>query len=314
MKPTEWINKILNYKTLNLVDFPVDKFIKSCIIYFKRHYGIFLLTDINGKYFTVKVNMIDLYGIGFEYATGLYLKQFANHIPNLLYPEDIYKGNTPLDYPLFNNPRQKLQEVSCKDVNITNIFPYEYANLVYHYYLTKACDYNLGYYFGKYGGSFTYDSFVGFVFQLLVGLQTMYRLGVYHGDMKPANILLCSSEIAKTNRIITYKYGDVKTWNISYDILNDTDLKIIDYGNSKVVDNIEDMFEAFNNEVIISLIGIIKIMWNKVINKQKGENYLNLLDRLKECNTNLVDVMLNAPIFGELENGNTGHIVELLTY
>lgn len=312
MKPTQWLEEIKQYKRDNITDFPLDRFTKSCLIYSKRFYGIFLLEDVNGDYFTVKVKIPDSgENIDNEYAIGLYLKQFAYHIPNLLYPDDIYSGENPVYYELFS--RKKLTGSFCKNENITEIFSTKYFN--YHYYLTKACDYNLGYYLGKFGGKYSYEAFVGFTFQLLVGLQTLHRLGIYHGDIKPANILICSSEIAKTNRIITYKYGNIKKWNISYDVLGNKDIKIIDYGNSIVVNDMGETFEAFEKEISIALVGIIKLMWTKVTNKIKQDNYEDLIVRLQNVrlqNSDVLDVMLNVPIFADMENGNTGYEIMLL--
>jgi serine/threonine protein kinase len=308
LKPTEWLQK-LNKTSLSY--FPYDKFEKSCLIYSKSNYGIFLLEDKNGKRYTVKVKAYT-YLVPPEENTALYVKHFASHIPNLLHVEDIYMGATPAYADLFKKPQRI--DPTCKDGNLYTLFGHSGKFL---YYLTKACYYNLGYFFGpKIKGELTYEAFVGFSFQLVVGLQTLHRLGVWHGDIKPANILVCNSEIAQKNRYIKYTYNDKISWTLSYDVLENRDFKIIDYGESKVLNDITEGCKSFKYEVNVAFYNIITLMWKKVINKQNINLYEDFIFRLKNCETDINDIMLEAPIFEKLKNLDVknSYEVKLLPY
>lgn len=310
LSPTEWVEKI--YRDFVLTDFPYYKYNKSCLIYSKRDYGIFLLEDKNNEKFTVKVK--SGYLLDKEEIIALYVKHFASQIPNLLHVENIYRGVHPRLMNLFTKT-EKI-DITCKDTNVKNIF--SMIETVFLYYVTKACNYNLGYYFGpKVNGTLTYDAFVSFSFQLTVALQSLHRLGVWHRDIKPANILVCDSSIAKNNRYIRYNYNNEKTWTLSYDVLNDRDFKIIDYGESQVLNDVNEPCNTFTHEVSIGFYNVIILMWKKVTDKKNEDLYNDFIFRLKTCNTNLNDIMLEAPIFDELAKKYTdvpAYEVNLLPY
>lgn len=309
LKPNEWLKKIETEFLLK--SFPYSDYSKSCLIYSKGNYGIFLLEDKNKERFTVKVKIGEY--LYFEETIALYIKYFASHIPNLLHVENIYKGPNPSTMKLFYKP-EKIDD-NCKDINLHKIFSHGREFL---YYLTKACNYNLGYYFGpKSGGSLTYNAFVGFSFQLSVALQTLHRLGVWHRDIKPANILVCKSEISKNNKYIRYNYKNIKSWTLSYDILEDRDFKIIDYGESQVLNEVENPCTTFSYEVSVSFYNIITLMWKKVTDKKNEDLYEDFINRLKNCTTNINDIMFEAPIFEQLSTqykNLPAYEIELLTY
>jgi len=160
MEPTVWLKKIA--KEYKLKKFPFDDYKQSCLIYSKGDYGIFLLERNDGERFTVKVKN-NLY-LDYESEISLYIKYFASHIPNLLHVENIYSGENPFSKNLFKTPKKL--DITCKDVKEPEKI---FIEKFYSYYLTKACYFNLGYYFGpKNKGELTYNAFVGFSFQLLL--------------------------------------------------------------------------------------------------------------------------------------------------
>ena len=294
MKPSEWVEKFR--RMVSFSKFPRERFSKSCLIYSKGLYGIFLVEDREGKRYTVKVSSF-AYGIKmpYEVSVGLYLKKFASNIPNLLHLEDIFIGENPESYSLFSKP--KLEDSFCRDKELFSIF----KEKIYIYILTKACYYNLGYYLGKHKGTLSYYAFVGFSFQLLVGLQTLHRLGIWHRDVKAANVLVCDSEIAKTYSNIVYKYGNEGKWVLSYPKLGNRDLKWIDFGESGVYDEIDFPCKTFEYEVNVASVNIINLMWKKVEDKLFPELYEDFVKRLQTCSTSLVDVLFNSPIFNVLK-------------
>lgn len=309
MKPTEIVEQIR--KDLQFIKFPVRNFVKSCLIYNKREYGIFLLEDINGERYTVKVNSYIESNQNKEIVISIYIKRYASHIPNLMFNSEIYVGLNPNIYPLFTKQDKSMSKF-CKNVNINQIFISNMPN--YSYVLTKECYYNLGYYLGVHKGLLTYDEFVEFSFQLLVGLQTLHRLGIWHYDIKAANILLCDSTIAKTSRYISYNYNNIKRWILSYDILKNRDLKIIDYGESRVLNDVNIPCETFDNEIKVGLVFVINTMWSKVNNFSEDEKNIkdNFINLLKTCKSSLVDIMFEAEIFTPLSERNIENFHEIM--
>lgn len=310
MKPTDLVLELSKEK---LKSFPSTSFSKSCLRYTKKLYGIFLLEDYIGKKYNVKV--FEKHS-NQEIPISLYIKKFASHIPNLLHPLNVYSGENPMYYNLFREDR--LENPVCVDKNIRDIFTY---NGDYSYYLTDNCSYNLNYYLGKGKGILTYDTFVGWVFSLLVAIQTLHRLGIWHHDIKLANILVCDSEISKNYSNITYIYDDgvnSRSWTLNYKDLKNIDLKIIDYGDSRVVDDITNSCEDFSNEISIALVAVLDIMWKKVIDKdqEKEEKYFDLKNKLKNCSTTIIEPMFNSKIFDSLisESSNDAYNVTLLNF
>ena len=307
-KPSEWIsnfNSNMQYRPL----FPVNNFSKSCLIYSKGGYGIFLLTTPTNDKYVVKVSRSFDEGEG---PISLYIKHFASHIPNILHIIDIYIDNNPISIPLFNNV--ELDEPMCRVRDIDRIFVERYLN--YMYFLTKACDANLAAYLGRLKNTLTYEQFVGYSFQVLVGLQTLHRLGVWHRDIKPANYLICNSENKDKN--ILYNYNNQRYWSFSHNMLKGKGLKLIDFGEARVRDNVDNSCLEFKNEVQVSSAEIIKLMWKYVIDKRNEDLYNELIGNLNNCNTNLVTVMFSSSIFDPYVvsdyNPTNTHKVDLLPY
>ena len=316
MKPTQWIEKFQDDLRKMNSPFMAGNFKESCLIHSKGGYGIFLLEDYNGKRYTVKVTY---FGDNLEIPVGLYVKQFASSIPNLLHVEGVYKGGNPLGYPLFT--KNVLNDTGCKKEDLVSIFTERQRTDKYFYYLTKACSYNLGYYFGTMKGTLTFNAFVGFSFSLLVGLQTLHRLGVWHRDLGTRNVLMCKSDIANKYSNIRYTYNDGtnnKTWTLSYKDLENRDMKLIDYGEASVMDDITDHCLKFKNEVSVSLVLLLDTMWRRVIDKtdEREKQYADLKSRLKACTTTILDPMLNSEIYDSISNisSNNTYDVELLPF
>ena len=139
--------------------FPFNKFDKSCLIYTKGSYGIFLLSEIGNteKYFVVKIKLFGFGNTGIfdkEENTALYIKENYNNMPNILVPEEIYIDLSPINYSLFTDKNKRLKLPGCKEATLAEIFTD--SGSYYSYYLTKAGLYNLGYYLGTYKGRLSY--------------------------------------------------------------------------------------------------------------------------------------------------------------
>ena len=298
MKPSQYIKNLFRQE---LNPFPVQNYTTSCLIYKKRFYGIFYVTGKDNIMYTVKVNIGDVFANSYETAINLYLKRFASHIPNLLIVEDIYLGDTPLDYSVFTQ-KDKLDSTFCKSADLEEIFQRQ-KHLKYVYTVSETCLYNLGYYLGSHGGRLDYSTFVAYTFELFVALQTLHRLGVWHRDLKPANVLVCQKDIS-----VAYVYEDM-VWTTSY---KNGYLKLIDFGESQVVDDVSAPCQAFQYEVNVGLVNIIKIMWNKTEGDKDIIMYEDLVLRMQNCQTSVLDLMLNSPIFDRLKGGKGDIRVDLL--
>lgn len=281
--------------------FPFNKFDKSCLIYSKGSYDIFLLNEIGGTetYYVVKIKMFGFGSSGDfdkEENIALYIKQKYKNMPNILVPEDIYIDKTPINYSLFTDKNKRLNLPQCKEAKLSQIFTYtDY----YSYYLTKAGLYNLGYYLGTYKGHLSYNAFVGFSFQILAALLTLHNIGVWHGDIKPQNILVANREIFSPN--ISYKYRD-KVWTIKYSDLSNRDMKLIDYGESKIIEGIENTCEVFKYEVNVGIVNVLQTMWSKTDEKESHlQEYEELIQLLKNCKTKIINVISDAEIYKPLE-------------
>lgn len=303
--PTEYLQDFEDLYKKIIKPFPINNFVDSCLIYSKRIYGIFLLVDTNNDKFIVKVTT---FGGDTEVPISLYIKQFASHIPNILHSIDIYRDKSPAKIPLFL--KSELSDRSCKDQDITKIF----IEHTYSYYLTKACEANLGAYLGKLKNTISYNQFVGYSFQVLVGVQTLHRLGILHRDIKPANFIICNSDI--NTEYILYNYNNKRCWVFSHDKLEGKFMKLIDFGESIVYNNIGP---EFRSEIQVQLVTIIKLMWKYVTNKDDESHivYQELIHNLKN-NTNLVEVMFVSSIYetnitSKCNLPNTHHI-NMLSY
>src|SRR5437867_3249650 len=129
--------------------FDQEKYKGSCLIYSKGSYGIFLVMGLDDKAYVIKVVLGGYQGReDNETAIALYLLKFLkkNEFPNLMLPEGIYEGENPVYYTLFRGKDKKLNLPQCKELDVAKVFPNTRWN--YNYYVTKACSYNLGYYFG----------------------------------------------------------------------------------------------------------------------------------------------------------------------
>ena len=276
--------------------FPAEEFERSCLIYTKNNYGIFLVTGKDGNNYTLKVTA-HLHKLTEEEITALYIKRNVN-MPNLLLPEAIYIGHNPTRYPLFNDEKNRLSLKECKSADLTTIFN---DRLHHSYYVTKACSYNLGYYLGTHKGTLTYKAFVAFSFQILAALQALHNIGVWHRDIKPQNILVCNSEFSGDYTGISYIGKENKVWTIKYEDTEKRDLKIIDYGESFVMKESKNPCITFEYEVTVATASVFNVMWSKVTNKNgRGEKFDQLIDLLKNCKTSIFEVLQEAEIYDEL--------------
>lgn len=313
MKAGEWNTFVEKLRKNNYYkDFPANLFKKSCIIYKKGDYGIFLLEDLNGEKYTAKILYYPAPLKG-EIEISLYIKEFAAHIPTFLLPNYIYVGDSPINYPLFNSNRDNNMSLSCKPYNIRDIFfgsynPTTGRKIRYTYYITKACQYNLAQYFGMFKKTIDYNTFVKFTFEFLIGIQTLYTLGIWHNDVKAANLLVCQD-----NNSYVYIFPNGERRFISSSSMsaeeetksNNQCIKIIDFGESKIVDNLDNnkVCKMFMNEINVAVTSILNLMWSKttVINNKNEEiKYNKLISSLKSCETDLISVILNAELFNDL--------------
>jgi len=295
------------------VAFPYNEFISSCLIYTKGHYGIFMIQNKKEEMYTVKVSMYSIKDP--EINISLYIKQYAGHIPNILHFEHIYVGGSPLDYRLFLH--STLDSNTCLNTvpNLRDIFIHN----KYFYYMTKACIGNLSYYTGKLKQKITYQQFVGYTFQVLVGLQSLHKLNIWHKDIKAANFLICNSDIFPyyPNIIYTKEEGSYQTsWKFSYENLDYKDIKIIDFGEAVILENNNIPCVTYQFEVNVAIINVIKVLWNAVSGYKDEYKYNDLIHNLRNCNTDLLDVMISSVIFqdniSETYNEPNDYIVKLL--
>jgi hypothetical protein len=276
--------------------FSAERFDKSCLIYTKNNYGIFLVTGRNGENYTIKVTMY-LGHLEEEVVTAIYISKKNLNMPNLLLPEAIYIGEAPSYYPVFNHEKNRLKIKECKNIDLKTIFK---ENLTYTYYITKACMYNLGYYLGVHKGVLTYKAFVAFSFQILAAIQSLHNIGVWHRDIKPQNILICNSDFVKNYYHISYT-KDGKTWTINYEDTEGRDMKIIDYGESFVIKDITNPCISFEYEVTVATVSVFNVMWSKVVDKSGNERKFDkLIFLLKNCRTGIFQVLQDAEIYDDL--------------
>jgi len=280
--------------------FPSELFEKSCLIYKKGSYGIFYLTGKDGNFYTVKVTTDPN-----EIKINEYIKRNTDN-PNILIVKGIYTDTSPIYNPLFSNKYNKLENPICKDLKVEEIFS---RNLSYNYfyYLTEACLYNLGYYLGAFSGSLTYQEFVNYTFEILSSLQTLHSLNIWHRDIKAANFLICQDKDFNSVKYIL----DDKSWKISN--INNRYIKLIDFGESVIVENVTNPCKDFQYEVNVALKNVIQLMWRKVEDKSEHEDeYNDLIDRMKNCETSLSDIILNVKIFDNLISDEPADITVFL--
>ncbi len=295
MKISDKTENIRN--SFKLSEFSPTKFDKSCLIYNKSTYGIFLVTGKDGENYTIKVSMGNGLRLSDEILIAFYIKDELGDMPNLLVPENVYLGKNPINYPLFTSPSNRLNLSQCKPVTLTNIFLTR--DFEYNYYVTKACLYNLGYYLGTHKGLLSYKAFVAFSFQVLTALQSLHKIGIWHRDVKTQNILVCDSDIAKRGYSgITYVI-DGMSWTIKYKDTDGRDFKVIDYGESIIMNEFENPCLKFSYEVTVAVVNIFNAMWAKVFDK--GLYFEELISSLRDCKTSIVDVITGAPIYKKLK-------------
>lgn len=305
----QWEQKLKEYKRKvgEVGIFPADYYKISCLIYSKGNYGIFLLKDWTGKFAVVKV--IYFYDNMVESSLGLYIKDKAGNVPNLLHPEQIYKGDNPKRYRVFQN--LNLQNNVCKkDADIKKIF---IQDDLYAYYVTQLCAFNLQAYLGREKKKLTYYQFVAFTFELLIALQTLYKIGVFHRDVKAANVLICDTDLEDTS--VVYQTDKGLRRVIDYEKSEYKYIKLADFGESILQDSITPCMD-FNNEIKIALVGTIDYMWRNTLNQENPELYQLLVENLKGCQTDLYDIIERSNIFdilvGQNKNNENAKIVNLL--
>lgn len=284
---------------LNLEKFPEENYLQSCLIYSKSSYGLFLLKNKNGDYYVVKVSDIKDYSR--ESAIGLFIKNRINDFPNLLVPEEIYQGLNPNAYSLFVH--SVFFDDACKKENIREIF----TSNKYIYYITKACSFNLQKYIFL-GNKLSYYQFAGFTFQLILALQILYEIGVKHNDVKQANILVCDTH--SSERI--YQLGNI-TWFVNNELMEYKEIKLADFGESNV-QLLKYSCLNVRNEIKIALINVINYMWKNTETEIQYE-YEELLENLKNCQTNLYDVIKESQLFNIFlvnEVSETSKIIKLI--
>ena len=284
-------------RSIELGEFSPDEFDKSCLIYNKSTYGIFLVTGKDGENYTIKVSVGNGSMLSMEILIAFYIKDELGDMPNLLVPEDVYIGYNPIYYPLFTSSSNRLNLPQCKVLTLNNIFLGK--DMEYNYYVTKACLYNLGYYLGTHKGLLSYKAFVAFSFQILMALQSLHKIGIWHRDVKTQNILVCNSDLARQGYSgISYVIND-SVWTINYKDTNGRDLKVIDYGESMIMNDFENPCLSFSYEVTVAVVNIFTVMWSKVFDK--GLYFENLISRLRNCKTSILDIISAAPIYTQLK-------------
>ncbi len=184
------------------------------------------------------------------------------------------------------------------------------------YYLTEACGADMGRYLGTggrgLGYTLDYNQFVGYTFQLLVGLQSIHRLGLHHNDVKPANVIVCGDTTDFDN--ILYNYNGERYWCFSYgEVLRGNNIKVFDFGDVKIP---RDMTQpCLVTKDSVALVPIVKIMWNSTVGEKDQGLFNQLIQNLQACETNLLDVMLESAIFNPFTVGcspGQTHVVNLL--
>lgn len=268
---------------LNSAVFPEYNYTASCLIYSKRQYGLFLLRHRNGDYYVAKV--VDT-GDTQESEIGLFIKDNIGNFPNILVPETIYVGNNPNKYELFSNP-VNLNPDSCKSEDINKIFvAYKYI-----YYITKSCSFNFPKFFAM-KNELSYYQFTGFTLQLLLALQTLYKIGIRHGDLAGRNILVCDKN---PDSETVYQLRN-NIFLMTNDQMRYKELKLTDFGESRYATYKNPCFENAN-EIKFQGVDTIKLFWKNTIGKDDDNYYNELMNNLNNCSTNLYDVIQRSRIF-----------------
>ena len=281
------------------MQFPTELFSKSCLIYKKGTYGIFYLEGKDGKYYTVKVTLDTN-----EVNINKYIKENAGNNPNLLIVKGIYYDKSPIYLSLFSDKNNKLVNPVCKNLEVEKIFS-KNTYLKHVFYLTEACLYNLGFYLGTYGGRLSYQEFVNYTFEMFSALQTLHSLNIWHRDIKPANFLICED---KDINSVKYIFAE-RSWKVNN--IDNKFIKLIDFGDA-IIQEVTNPCIEYQYEVNVALLNVIRLMWIKINDEKNNIEYEDLIERVKNCQTSLLDIMLNAKIFDKLVSEESADIkVEL---
>lgn len=280
--------------SITLLPLPIEKISKSCLIYIKNHYGIFIVEDINSVRYTVKVLVFGGF-IEHEVYIPLYLKKNAGDNPNILFPEFIYIGQAPQMYSVFRQSSPLSSQ--CKDGDLPYIFN---SNLnKYIYYFTRLCDSSMTQYFGPKGlnKKIDFETFSILAFQIISGLQTLHALGVHHRDIKHQNVLLCSD-----NKNYVY-ISEKNKWYIPSTKENKV-AKIIDFGDSIATRKEIIPCKDLSNEIKYALKALLVFMWYNTMIKESQiykNQYDDLINKIQNCSTSLFEVLKTADIFRKFQ-------------